>query len=80
MADYSEEVDEAFLKAHGDDPFPSNAHRMNARYEVAKALFQQQYYHLSGELAEQAEEDHNEELSVWTVVLENISCAEDVSQ
>jgi hypothetical protein len=80
MADYSDEVDEAFLNKHGVDGLSSNVDRMNAQYDVAKALLLQQYSHLSGELQKRAEEDYNAELSLWTLVLENVACAEDVSQ
>ena len=79
MAEYPDEVDEAFLNAHGDGPF-SSTQRMNARYDVAKSLFLHDYHQLSGELEERAEEHHQAELSVWTLVLQNIACAEDVSR
>jgi len=79
MFEYPDVVDKAYLDKYGDDSLAS-IQKINLRYDVAKALFVERYSHLTAELEEKADEQLNEELDQWNLVMEDISSAENVSE
>ena len=80
MLEYPDVVDKAYLEKYGDGDSLASIQKVNLRYDVAKALFTERYSHLTAELEEKLEEQHNEELDQWNLVLEDISSADNVSE
>ena len=74
MLDYPGVVDEAYLEKHGsgDQDTLSSVQKINMRFDVAKALFIKKYSKM--------DDQHNEELNQWDLILEDISVTENVSE
>ena len=79
MLDYPNEVNNVFLKKHGDEKFTSNAHKMNTQYNIAKTLLSEEYSDLMDELKKKAHEQHEVEINKWNLALTDVSAAQDVS-
>lgn len=80
MHEYHQPVDKAFWKKYGDSTFSNNVEKLNLRYEVAKELFEKEYFGLADELMVGIEAHHNAELEKWNLILTEISVAEDPAQ
>lgn len=79
MADYGDEVNDAYRKRYGGESV-SKTQKMNFRFDVARALLHDRFSHLMGELDRKADAQHQVDINQWNLVLDDISAAADVSQ
>ena len=80
MLDHSDEVSAAVASRCADGAKLTNPQLMNLRYEVARSLLGSKDPSLTEELGKKATIQHEAALNEWSLVLEDISTAEDVSQ
>ena len=79
MFEYPEAVSAYLLHRYGPGNDLTNVEKMNRRYDVAKTLFASKYSHLTNELNSRASDEYKAELQEWSLILDNISSATDVS-
>jgi len=80
MLDYAGVVDASFLHRHGDGATLSRTQKMNMRYDVAKSLLANQYSHLINGLNKKAGERFDADTNEWNLILDDVSCAKDITQ
>lgn len=80
MLDYPAEVHATFVSWYTDGKGMSSSQRMNTHYETAKFLLKNQFSHLSGELEQKAAIQHEADMDQWSLIMNDISAAKDVSQ
>ena len=74
------EVTSAFANLHPDSKGLSSPHKINLHYDVAKFLLMNQYPHLVDGLECRAAAQHDTDMDMWGLILEDISAAKDISQ
>ena len=80
MLDYPDTVKAAFIHRHGDGKNLSGTQRMNLRHDVAKGLLAGNYSHLGDELDKKALDQHNMANNEWSLILDDVSFADDIPQ
>jgi hypothetical protein len=81
MSDYATDVNAALLTRCPDPSALSAAQKLNMRYDVAKTLLSsEKYSHLTEELDAKAVAQHDIDATEWSLALEDISSAKDVSR
>ena len=80
MLDHVDIINTSFLHWFSDGKDLSNAQKMNARHDLARSLLTGQYSHLIGELTQKATDQHDTEVNEWSLTLDDISSAEDITR
>ena len=80
MLDHVDVINTSFLHRFSDSKDLSNAQKMNARHDLARSLLAGQYSHLIGELTQKATDQHDAEVNEWSLTLDDISSAEDITR
>ena len=79
MADYADILNTSFAAEHGNGKSLGGSERMNLRYNMAKTMLSDDYSHLKSGLVEKADAEHEAALEEWSLTLQDISSAVDVS-
>ena len=80
MLDYSGTVNAGFVSQHADGKGMGGTQKMNARYEIAKRMFTDEYFHLKSALDKKAAIQFQADTEEWSLLLTDIPLAEDVSR
>ena len=80
MLDHVDIINASFLHRFSDGKDLSNAQKMNAWHDLARSLLAGRYSHLIGELTQKAADQHDVKVNEWSLTLDNISSAEDITR
>jgi hypothetical protein len=80
MLDYPVEVNATFVSWYSDSRALTNSQKMNLCYDMAKLLLSNWFSHLINNLNQKAADQHKADIDEWSLMLQDVSAAKDISQ